>query len=138
MDQTRVRAPRVRRLVTFLLVIGVASAVTQAASAYSWTGWVGIGQGNGRCQWYPGQSACSGSTTWTYIKAQNAIGGTALAGFENSGHIRGSYINANETVQVYRSALGLSQPTQGHVTYCTWSTSCFTVWGSAGIQMTVV
>jgi hypothetical protein len=86
----------------------------------------------------PARAPAVGRPPGRNIKAQDAIGGTVLAGFENSGHIRGSYLNANESVQVYRSALGLSQPTQGHVTFCTWSTSCYGIYGSAGIQMTVV
>jgi hypothetical protein len=123
-----------------LLVFTVAIALvwTSAAYAWSWTGNVGIGYANGQCQWYRGQSACSPSGSWTYNDATNAIGGTVLAGFENGNAIRGVYLYQGDSARVYRSSLSLNSPTQGHVTYCTWATFCYTDRNSAGVQLTVV
>jgi hypothetical protein len=138
--ERRSHAPRrVRRQLLFLLLaVVVALSVAQAAYAWSWTGYVGIGYANGQCQWYRGQSACSPSSSWTYNDAINAIGGRVLAGFENGNAIRGVYLWGNESARVYRSSLSLNNPTQGHVTFCTWSTACYSQHSAAGIQMTVV
>jgi hypothetical protein len=120
----------------FLVVLTISSA---ALATWGWQGSVGIGSGNGQCYWYPGQSACGPSTAgWQYINAENALGGTVLAGFESTSAIRGSYINQNETIRVYQSSLGFGlAQTQGQVTFCTWSTSCFSVYGGADIWMQV-
>jgi hypothetical protein len=133
---TRAHALR-RAFVALLLAVVVALAAAQAAKAWHWQGYVGIGQGNGQCQWYPGQSACSPSLYWYYIDAINAIGGVVLAGFQNANAIRGVYLHMDESARVFRPDLGLNNPTRGHVTFCTWTTACYGGFGSAGIDMNV-
>ena len=107
---------------------GATFASSAAADSWGWEGVIGDGLGNGDCYFYPGQSACSPWGPWYQINAAHQAGpGTALAGFQTTGSVRGQYLTAGQSATVYWWDLYANPETfKGHTTHCTWSSSC---WG---------
>jgi hypothetical protein len=111
-----------------VVVVFLTLASTAAAAVWGWEGTIGDGLGNGQCYFYPGQSSCSPWGPWYQTNAAHQQGpGTALAGFQTTGSVRGKYLTAGQSVVVYWWELyDNPQSFKGHVTHCTWSSLC---WG---------
>ena len=66
------------------------------SGSFAYDGFVGVGEGNGQCYWYSGQSACSGWAYWNQLNATDKGGDEVHAGFQNSSRIRGGYLFAGQ------------------------------------------
>jgi hypothetical protein len=125
----RLGRARIRAVAVLAATIAaLTQASPAAADVWGWEGVIGDGLGNGQCYWYSGQSSCSPWGPWYQINAAHQDGpGTALAGFQTTDSVRGSYLTVGQSAIIYWWELYDNPYTfKGHMTHCTWSSTC---WG---------